>query len=152
MLGVWAVFAIGQVVESYVVVWRTCGRLVVPTVPDVVMEDGFRPNIPGWNLRAIWTPGHTPGHMCFVEEDRRVLRGAVPAARYGRRRAGYGQHRADDHADEHRDAGDDHPPRRGCDHLDRLHERIAKPPLDSGDGLRLHAKHLASTLEDVGGH
>ena len=47
--------------------------LVVPTVPDVVMEDGFRPDMPGWNLQAIWTPGHTPGHLCFVEPDRRVL-------------------------------------------------------------------------------
>ena len=47
--------------------------LVVPTVPDVVMEDGFRPEIPGWNLEAVWTPGHTPGHLCFIERDRRIL-------------------------------------------------------------------------------
>ena len=47
--------------------------LVVPTVPDVVMEDGFRPEIPGWNLEAVWTPGHTPGHLCFVERDQRIL-------------------------------------------------------------------------------
>lgn len=47
--------------------------LVVPTIPDVVMEDGFRPDIPGWHVRAIWTPGHTPGHLCFVEPDRRLL-------------------------------------------------------------------------------
>ena len=47
--------------------------LVVPTVPDVVMEDGFRPGIPGWDVRAIWTPGHTPGHLCFVETERRLL-------------------------------------------------------------------------------
>ena len=47
--------------------------LVVPTVPDIVMDDGFRPEIPGWNVQAVWTPGHTPGHLCFVEPDRRVL-------------------------------------------------------------------------------
>lgn len=47
--------------------------LVVPTVPDVVLDDGFRPDIPGWNVQAVWTPGHTPGHLCFVEPDRRVL-------------------------------------------------------------------------------
>src|SRR5690606_39376886 len=29
--------------------------------------------LPGWNLRAIWTPGHTPGHLCFVEPDRKLL-------------------------------------------------------------------------------
>ena len=47
--------------------------LVVPTVPDVVMEDDFQPDIPGWCVRAIWTPGHTPGHLCFVETERRLL-------------------------------------------------------------------------------
>ena len=47
--------------------------LVVPTVPDVVMADGFRPQIDGWDLRAVWTPGHTPGHLCFVDETHRIL-------------------------------------------------------------------------------
>ena len=47
--------------------------LVAATDPDVPMEDGFRPRIPGWDLRAVWTPGHTPGHLCFVEERNRLL-------------------------------------------------------------------------------
>ena len=41
--------------------------------PDVLLEDGDRPEVPGWDLRAIWTPGHSPGHLCFYEADRRVL-------------------------------------------------------------------------------
>ena len=24
--------------------------------------------MPGWRLRAVHTPGHTPGHLCFVDE------------------------------------------------------------------------------------
>ena len=30
-------------------------------VPDVLLEDGARPEVPGWDLQAIWTPGHSPG-------------------------------------------------------------------------------------------
>ncbi len=47
--------------------------LVAPTEPDVAMDDGFRPDVPGWDLRAVWTPGHTPGHLCFADERNRLL-------------------------------------------------------------------------------
>lgn len=40
---------------------------------DIVLGDGDSLDLPGWNLRAQWTPGHTPGHLCFVEEDRGLL-------------------------------------------------------------------------------
>ncbi|HUJ65802.1 MAG TPA: MBL fold metallo-hydrolase, partial [Acidimicrobiales bacterium] len=26
--------------------------------PDILIEDGDRPRVPGWDLTAIWTPGH----------------------------------------------------------------------------------------------
>jgi glyoxylase-like metal-dependent hydrolase (beta-lactamase superfamily II) len=42
-------------------------ELVDEILPDVLLEDGDRPEIPGWDLRAIWTPGHSPGHLCFWE-------------------------------------------------------------------------------------
>jgi glyoxylase-like metal-dependent hydrolase (beta-lactamase superfamily II) len=42
-------------------------------LPDVLLEDGDRPEVPGWNLRAVWTPGHSPGHLCFYEVERRLL-------------------------------------------------------------------------------
>jgi glyoxylase-like metal-dependent hydrolase (beta-lactamase superfamily II) len=42
-------------------------------LPDVLLEDGDRPEISGWNLRAVWTPGHSPGHLCFYDADRRLL-------------------------------------------------------------------------------
>jgi glyoxylase-like metal-dependent hydrolase (beta-lactamase superfamily II) len=41
--------------------------------PDVLIEDGGRPDIPGWELRALWTPGHSPGHLCFWEPANRLL-------------------------------------------------------------------------------
>jgi glyoxylase-like metal-dependent hydrolase (beta-lactamase superfamily II) len=41
--------------------------------PDVLLEDGQRPEVPGWELSAIWTPGHSPGHLCFWEPGHEVL-------------------------------------------------------------------------------
>lgn len=40
---------------------------------DVVVHDGDRIDLPGWNLQAVWTPGHSPGHLCFVERDLGLL-------------------------------------------------------------------------------
>ncbi len=42
-------------------------------VPDVLLEDGERPDIPGWDLTSVWTPGHSPGHLCFWEPGNRVM-------------------------------------------------------------------------------
>jgi glyoxylase-like metal-dependent hydrolase (beta-lactamase superfamily II) len=47
--------------------------LVDPVVPDVLLEDGARPEVPGWDLSAIWTPGHSPGHLCFYESSQRLM-------------------------------------------------------------------------------
>lgn len=46
---------------------------VALAAPDVFFEDGKRVELPGWDLRAIWTPGHSPGHVCFYSEERRLL-------------------------------------------------------------------------------
>ncbi len=37
-------------------------------VPDRHLEDGEHADFPGWRMRAVHTPGHTPGHLCFAEE------------------------------------------------------------------------------------
>jgi glyoxylase-like metal-dependent hydrolase (beta-lactamase superfamily II) len=47
--------------------------LVDPVEPDVLIEDGDKPEVPGWDLVALWTPGHSPGHVCFFERDQRLL-------------------------------------------------------------------------------
>ncbi len=41
--------------------------------PDVLLEDDERVDLPGWPLRTIWTPGHSPGHICFWSEREEVL-------------------------------------------------------------------------------
>jgi glyoxylase-like metal-dependent hydrolase (beta-lactamase superfamily II) len=41
--------------------------------PDVFFEDGKEVDVPGWDLRTIWTPGHSPGHVCFYSEQHRLL-------------------------------------------------------------------------------
>jgi glyoxylase-like metal-dependent hydrolase (beta-lactamase superfamily II) len=42
-------------------------------VPDRLLEDGDHADFPGWRMRAVHTPGHTPGHLCFAEEDTRLF-------------------------------------------------------------------------------
>ena len=41
--------------------------------PDVDIEDGDLPFGAGTAIRAVWTPGHTPGHLCFYDAERNVL-------------------------------------------------------------------------------
>jgi glyoxylase-like metal-dependent hydrolase (beta-lactamase superfamily II) len=47
--------------------------MVTMAAPDVLFEDGATLDLPGWPLRTIWTPGHSPGHICFYSEERRLL-------------------------------------------------------------------------------
>jgi glyoxylase-like metal-dependent hydrolase (beta-lactamase superfamily II) len=42
-------------------------------VPDRELRDGDLADVPGWRLRAVHTPGHTPGHLCFVDEASKRL-------------------------------------------------------------------------------
>jgi glyoxylase-like metal-dependent hydrolase (beta-lactamase superfamily II) len=46
---------------------------VTMAVPDVLFEDGREVDVPGWDLRTVWTPGHSPGHVCFYSERHRLL-------------------------------------------------------------------------------
>jgi glyoxylase-like metal-dependent hydrolase (beta-lactamase superfamily II) len=41
--------------------------------PDVLLEDDQRLDLAGWDLRTIWTPGHSPGHVCLYSERERLL-------------------------------------------------------------------------------
>lgn len=40
---------------------------------DVMLEDGDQIPLAGRRLQAVWTPGHTPGHLCLLEPDAQVL-------------------------------------------------------------------------------
>jgi glyoxylase-like metal-dependent hydrolase (beta-lactamase superfamily II) len=41
--------------------------------PDRLIEDGSQIPVPGRELRAVWTPGHTPGHLCLHDAAAGVL-------------------------------------------------------------------------------
>jgi glyoxylase-like metal-dependent hydrolase (beta-lactamase superfamily II) len=40
---------------------------------DRTIEHGDLIDVPGLRLRAVWTPGHAPGHLCFHDEARDLL-------------------------------------------------------------------------------
>jgi glyoxylase-like metal-dependent hydrolase (beta-lactamase superfamily II) len=42
-------------------------------MPDRLIAHGDRIDVPGVALRAVWTPGHSPGHLCFYDETRDFL-------------------------------------------------------------------------------
>ncbi len=40
---------------------------------DRMVEHGDLVDVPGLAVRAVWTPGHTPGHLCFHDETHDLL-------------------------------------------------------------------------------
>lgn len=55
-------------------VGRFPGPLLTPDeAPELLLADGDIVPAPGWELSAVWTPGHTPGHLCFAEGRHRLL-------------------------------------------------------------------------------
>ena len=76
--------------EGHVAPLRTAPRRMLPglspALPDREITPGELLALPGRRLRAIWTPGHTPGHVCLhLEEDH-------PAGLPGRGRLFSGDH------------------------------------------------------------
>lgn len=49
-------------------VWYEYPDYVVPTEIDIIVEDGEVLDLSGVSIRAMHTPGHTPGSMSFVVE------------------------------------------------------------------------------------
>ena len=41
--------------------------------PGIVMRHGDKVSGEGWELEAVFTPGHAPDHLCFALADRRLL-------------------------------------------------------------------------------
>ncbi len=59
---------------------RSAARLPTSTMfadfrarPDRYLEDGGQPLGSSVGLTAIWTPGHTPGHTCFFDQERNLM-------------------------------------------------------------------------------
>jgi glyoxylase-like metal-dependent hydrolase (beta-lactamase superfamily II) len=49
------------------------GQMAPMARADRLIEHGDLIDAPGLRLRAVWTPGHTPGHLCFHDEARDLL-------------------------------------------------------------------------------
>ena len=47
-------------------------RPVLPQ-PDILLDGGETIVIGCFNLQIFWTPGHSPGHICLYEPDRKLL-------------------------------------------------------------------------------
>jgi glyoxylase-like metal-dependent hydrolase (beta-lactamase superfamily II) len=48
-------------------------QFVEVTQPDRLLDDGDVVPLGGRELRAVWTPGHSPGHLCFYDATNRLL-------------------------------------------------------------------------------
>jgi glyoxylase-like metal-dependent hydrolase (beta-lactamase superfamily II) len=48
-------------------------QLVQITRPDRLLDDGDVVAVGGRELRVVWTPGHSPGHLCFYDGAERLL-------------------------------------------------------------------------------
>lgn len=51
--------------------WRRSFRM--DTKPDRVVQDGEVIEFGDWRLQSIWTPGHTPGHLCVYEPNHKLM-------------------------------------------------------------------------------
>ncbi|WP_189331098.1 MBL fold metallo-hydrolase [Actinoplanes ianthinogenes] len=61
--------------EEIAVLAGTIGkhRMAAAAQPDVLLGDGDLIPLAGRRVRTVWTPGHTPGHICLLEPDAGVL-------------------------------------------------------------------------------
>ena len=41
--------------------------------PDTLLNDGELFTFDDWEFEAVWTPGHTPGHLCMFERRHRLM-------------------------------------------------------------------------------
>jgi glyoxylase-like metal-dependent hydrolase (beta-lactamase superfamily II) len=44
-----------------------------PVQPDVLLNGDETITSGAFNLKVIWTPGHSPGHICLYEPERKIL-------------------------------------------------------------------------------
>jgi len=48
-------------------------NLIIPAVPERGLKDGEVISTGLFDLEVIWTPGHSPGHICLYEANKRIL-------------------------------------------------------------------------------
>jgi len=48
-------------------------KYVLPIAPEISLQGGERIHHGPFEFEVVWTPGHSPGHICLYEPERRVL-------------------------------------------------------------------------------
>ena len=48
-------------------------KYVTTDSPEVKLEDGDTVSNDSFELKVIWTPGHSPGHICLYERERKFI-------------------------------------------------------------------------------
>lgn len=48
-------------------------KLVVPAMPDVLLREGKKISLDPFEFKVMLTPGHSPGHICLYEPNRKLL-------------------------------------------------------------------------------
>ncbi|NIN35358.1 MAG: MBL fold metallo-hydrolase, partial [Gammaproteobacteria bacterium] len=43
------------------------------TPPDITLRDREIISVDPFRLQVIWTPGHSPGHICLYEQTHKIL-------------------------------------------------------------------------------
>lgn len=46
---------------------------IVPVYPDITLHDGETITTGEFTFRAVWTPGHSSGHLCLYEPEKKIL-------------------------------------------------------------------------------
>jgi len=48
-------------------------KFVLPASPEVALKGGEKITCGSFDFEVLWTPGHSPGHICLYEPARRIL-------------------------------------------------------------------------------
>jgi glyoxylase-like metal-dependent hydrolase (beta-lactamase superfamily II) len=48
-------------------------QFFTPTKPDITLHDGETITTGIFTFQVLWTPGHSPGHICLYEPDKKIL-------------------------------------------------------------------------------
>jgi glyoxylase-like metal-dependent hydrolase (beta-lactamase superfamily II) len=48
-------------------------KYVTPDAPEVKLEDGDTISNDSFEFEVLWTPGHSPGHICLYEREKRFI-------------------------------------------------------------------------------
>jgi len=48
-------------------------KYVTPDSPEVMLEDGDIISNDSFEFEVLWTPGHSPGHICLYERERKFI-------------------------------------------------------------------------------